>query len=222
MIQQEYYVSFQAANSGHYYGKWLEQAYSDGRVLDFDIDPKLPVYTFWDLGVADATAIWLMQYVSGELRLIAYYENSGEGLPFYIDWLKKFQLKYRIKFADHFAPHDIEVRELTSGKSRRDIARTLGINFRKAPKIGVMDGIESARILFDRFWFHKTNCKLGIEALAEYHKEYDVKNKVYKDHPKHDWTSHAADALRYLAISWKEYFANKMDVRPVSYKQYIP
>lgn len=205
IIQQEYYCSFEGAIEGAYYAKQMKQAELQGRICDFAIEPALPVYTFWDLGVADAMAIWVMQPFRNELRMIGYYENSGEGFVHYINWLKDFRDTHNISFQRHYAPHDIEVRTLgAEAKSRYEIAKGLGIKFDKTPNISIMDGIEALRMLMPRMWFHKTNCKQGIRALKEYKKEYDQKRHCYKDNPLHDWASHGADAARYLGVAWRD------------------
>lgn len=204
VIQQEFYCSFEAAIDGAYYAKQMKRAEEEGRICDFPIDPSIPAYTYWDLGFNDSTAIWVLQPFRNELRWIGYYENSGEGLPHYINWLHDFRNRHGIVYAQHWGPHDIEVHELSTGKSRRQTAHSLGVNFGVAPKAGVMDGIEAIRLLFPRFWLHKTNCKQGIRCLREYHKEYDEKNKCYKSTPKHDWSSHGCDAMRTFSNSWIE------------------
>ena len=153
--------------------------------------------TFWDLGVGDATSIWFMQAVGNEIRFIDYFESSGEGLKYYADILQEKGYTY----GRHFAPHDIQVKELGSGLTRLETARSLGIKFEIAPKQGVEDGINAARTIFNKCYFDEKNCHEGLQALRNYRKEYDDKRKQYKPRPYHDWSSHAADAFRYLAGS---------------------
>lgn len=189
---------------GAYYFKQLEAAREDDRICKVPIDPVLPVSTFWDLGIADATAIWLVQQAGQELRVIGYYENHSEGLQHYINWLHDFRDKHSITFGDHWAPHDIQVRELTSGKTRKDQARKMGIVFRVTPNIPVMDGIEAARRILPRCYFDQDRCVDGIRALSYYRCEYDEDKKIFKDRPLHDWSSHGADAFRYFAVAWRD------------------
>ena len=121
--------SFEAAVKGSIYANELAEARKDGRVTAVPHDPILPVDTDWDLGVGDATAIWFSQSLrSGEVRLIDYYESSGEGLPHYAALLRGKPYVY----GKHWAPHDIRVRELASGRSRLETAASLGIRFKVA------------------------------------------------------------------------------------------
>ncbi len=209
MIQQEYFCSFAAAITGAYYGKIMEQLQNQGHIFDFEIEKSLPVYTFWDLGIDDANAIWFMQYVNGEIHLIYYYEDTNKALPDYVAYINNISMRHQIRYAEHFAPHDIQVREYGTGRSRIETARDYGLYFRIAPNISIIDGINAVRMLLPRMYFHKTNCKMGIRCLMEYHREYDTKRKCYGDRPAHDWSSHGADAMRYLAVSWQDYFSDK-------------
>jgi hypothetical protein len=105
----------------------------------------------------------------------------------------------------HYFPHDIEVRELGTGKSRWSIAEELGIKpGEKIPASDVMDGIQATRGVLPLCWFDKEKCKRGILALKSYHKEWDEQKKVFKNHPHHDWSSHAADSFRCFAVGYKE------------------
>jgi phage terminase large subunit len=201
LIQQEFYCSFEAAIQGAYYAKQINKANEDGRITNVPYVENLPVYTVWDLGVGDSTAIWFVQLVNQEIRIIDYYEAQGEGLPYYAKVLDEKGYKY----GGHYAPHDIQVREMGSGLSRLETARSLGINFQVVKNISIDDGINAARTIFNRCWFDKEKTKQGVNCLVNYHKEYDEKRKEYKNIPYHDWSSHGADAFRYLAVQ----FGNK-------------
>jgi len=197
MIQQEYYCSFTAGNVGNYYASLLEGAEAQGRITDIPYDRRLPVDTWWDLGVADATAIWFIQSLGGrEFRAIDYYENRGEGLTHYIKRLHDFPYIY----GTHVAPHDIGVREFTSGVMRIEVARDLGLYFDTAPKLGLAEGIDAVRRILPLFWFDKTKCKRGLKALKDYKKAWDARKKVFSNTPVHDWASHPADAFRTGAL----------------------
>jgi phage terminase large subunit len=195
---------FLTFSKGAYYAKQLEAAREGGRIGTVPIDPILPVSSFWDLGIADATAIWLVQQAGTEIRVVGYYENSGEGLQHYINWLHDFRDKHSIIFGDHFAPHDIKVRELTTGKTRKDQARQMGIIFRVTPNIPIMDGIEAARRIFPRCYFDEKRCSDGLKALSHYRCEYDEDKRMFKDRPLHNYASHSADAFRYFAVAWRD------------------
>lgn len=198
LVQQEFYCSFNAAIQGAYYSKQIKQAEDENRITRVPYVETIPVNTVWDLGVGDSTAIWFTQLVGDEIRIIDYYEASGEGLPYYAKVLQERGYVY----AQHWSPHDIQVREMGSGVSRIETARGLGISFQITKNIGIDDGINAARNIFSRCWFDKDKTKQGLNALINYHKEYDERRKEYKNTPFHDWSSHASDAFRYLAVSY--------------------
>ena len=199
LIQQEYYCSFEGVAFGAYFGRQLKQAEDDGRITKVLYEPELGVETWWDLGIRDAMAIWFTQSVGREIRVIDYYENSGEGLPHYAKVLQGKPYVY----SKHHAPHDIEVRELGSGRSRKETAASLGIVFQVVPNLPIEDGIEAARSIIARCWFDKQKCERGLNALSSYHKEWDDKLKTWKSQPQHDWASHGADAFRMFAVGHK-------------------
>ena len=197
---QEWYLSIDAAIKGAYYTAELTQARQDGRITRVPYDPALPVDTDWDLGVGDSTAIWFSQSLrSGEVRVIDYYEASGEGLPHYARVLKDRGYVY----GQHWAPHDIAVREFSSGKSRLDIAASLGIPFQIVPQLPLDDGVNAVRLLLPRCWFDVQKCEAGLEGLTHYRKTYNERLQEFMGTPVHDWSSHGADAFRGLAVRQK-------------------
>ena len=200
LIQQEYYCSFEAASEGSYYGKLLEQAEQAGRVTRVPWQPELAVDTWWDLGIGDSTAIWFSQRAGLERHFIDYYECSGEGLAHYAKALQDRDYIY----GTHWAPHDIEARELGTGKSRLEVARGLGLSFKVAPRLAVEDGIEAVRNLLPRAWFDAERCRQGLRALKSYHRDFNERRQSYLPHPVHDWASHGADAFRTGAVTLKE------------------
>jgi len=181
---------------GAYYGAMLRQAREENRIKTVPYDPALLVHTVWDLGLDDSMVIGFWQRISTETRLIDYYENNNLGLDHYIKFLKEKPYIY----GKHFAPHDIEHRELTTGVTRRETAKNLGINFEVVPKLDIEDGINAARLMFPRLFIDEKKCENFIEAIRQYRKEWDDKNLKFKDSPVHDWTSHSADMLRYSAV----------------------
>jgi len=199
MILQEFYCNFSASAIGSYYGSQLRLAEQEGRIANVPHETGLPVETWWDLGMRHSTPIWFSQTIGKEIRLIDYYEASGEGLAHYAKILGDKPYVYKA----HHAPHDIEVRELGTGKSRIEVARALGINFRLVPNLGFEDGIEAVRNIFSRCWFDKTKCAPGLKALKNYRKDYDDKRKVFRSYPVDDWCADSSDAFRYLAVGFK-------------------
>jgi len=206
-FEQEYECSFQAAVQGAYFGREMTQAEKDKRICSVPWEPKIPVHTAWDLGIGDSTSIWFAQQVGKELRLIDYYESSGVGLDHYARELKAKPYVY----GDHILPHDAEVKELGTGKSRKETLDSLGIRARIIPAQSVEDGINAARLLIPGAWFDATKCQRGVEALRQYRRDYDEKLKNFKSRPLHDWTSHAADAFRYLALGLRPSTAAKWE-----------
>ncbi len=164
-------------------------------------EPELPVHTAWDLGMSDSTAIWFIQVgPGGEHRAIDYYEAHGEGLEHYIKVLDAKPYKY----GRHIAPHDIRVRELGTGKSRLEVARSLGVRFDICPNIPVQDGINAVRRLIPKCRFDAVHCEGGVEALRHYRREFNDRAGDFMARPVHDWTSHCADAFRYFAVGFRE------------------
>lgn len=207
IVAQEFFNSFEAPMYGAYYSVGMTRMEETKRITAVAWEPRLAVNTYWDLGMGDSTAILFVQQHGAEYRIIDCYENSGEGLGHYAKVLRG-QVEGGGHRADyvygrHYAPHDIEVRELTSGKSRIETARSMGIKFSVVPKHGLEDGIEATRNILPQVWIDEKSCGRLIEALRGYRKEWDEKNKCFRDHPLHDWTSHFADAMRYFAWSCK-------------------
>ncbi len=194
---QEMECSFDAAITGAYYAKELEEA--QPRITTVPHDPMLKTHTAWDLGIADSMSIWFFQAVGREIRVIDYYEASGYGLDHYVKLLQSKGYLY----GSHYGPHDIQVRELGTGKSRWEVAKSLGVTFTVVKQMEVADGINAARLTIPRMWFDKEKTALGLDALKQYREKIDEKRQVSMG-PLHDWTSHAADAFRYLCVGHRD------------------
>lgn len=211
IIQQEYYCSFAQGAEGAYYAKHLNRLENEGRVKIVPYEPHAPVDTYWDIGVGDETVILLAQNVGNEIHIINMYRNQGEGLQHYARWLQTEAEKHDYVYGTHWAPHDIQVRELGSGaRTRLEIAKDLGIKFRIVPKLPIHEGIELARGLFPRLWIDQQKCQYLLKALENYHKHFNEKLNVYSDNPVHDWSSHCADAFRYMSIVYNKSTRNTM------------
>lgn len=195
---------------GAYYTKQMNIASEDGRITRIPIEPQLKTFTFWDLGIADAMSIWVLQVHGNELRMIDYYENNGESMQHYFNYLNDLRDRYNFTYTGHYAPHDIQVRELSSGRSRLDIAKSMGVNFKVVKNKSVADGIEASRNILPRVWFDADRCKQGIKCLRNYRKEFDEKKNVFKQQPLHDWASHGADSFRMFSVAWKDNMVQNM------------
>lgn len=209
--EQEFECSFEAAIVGSYFGKEIAQAERDGRITTVAHEPDLPVHTAWDLGIGDSTAIWFWQIVGKEIRVIDHYENHGQALPHYAGVLASKPYDY----AADWVPHDAKVREMGTGRTRVETLQGMGRKPRLVPDHKLMDGINAARLTIPRCWFDFDKCRDGIEAMRQYRVEFDEKTRAFKDTPRHDWTSHTADAFRYLAMAYRELTAADVPVDPI-------
>jgi len=207
---QEFECSWVANVPGSVFGKELQDADDAGRINSVPHQSQIKVDTWWDIGMHDYTAIWFTQSVGrGEVHIIDFYENHGEGLPHYVQELKSRDYTY----GNHYGPHDLEVKEMGTGKSRREAAQSLGLNFRLVPRLPIEDGIHAARMLLPRCWFDRDNCRKGLEALRHYHRAFNERTRTFRDNPVHDWSSHAADAFRYMGVGMEQMATN--DGRPL-------
>jgi len=190
---QEYECSFDAAIKGAYYGKLVERAEDEGRIGHIVYyDEAVPVYSCWDLGIGDHTAIWTFQVVGPEFHWLSYYENTGQNLGHYVDYLDT--LPYKI--VEDFLPHDSEARELQTGLSRTQFLQNRKRNVTVVPRHGVDDGIAAVRKQFNTFYFNKEFTRHGVDCIRMYRTEFNEKKKIGARKPLHDWSSHAADAMR--------------------------
>jgi len=198
---------------GAIYAKELRRAEEENRFTNVKYDPSKAVQTFWDLGRADKTAIWFVQIVGFEFRVIDYYENSGEAIGHYMKHLQGLEYVY----GECWLPHDAQSELLASERTIEQQMRGAGFKVRITPKMSVAHGIDAARTMFSNLWFDADKCADGINALRHYRYEVDPETRVYSKNPLHDWASHAADAFRYMAIALKEpklKGLNKPDSKP--------
>lgn len=207
--------------TGSVFGKQLALAREQNRITKVPYDDALGCYTAWDLGVGDSTAIWWFQVTTGgEIHFIDHYESSGEDLGHYISVLQNKPYQYN----KHFLPHDANARELQTGITRVDFFNQRGINnvevLRPTRFILGQDDISMvARPKFSRCWFDEDKCKRGLECLRAYHYEYDEKNRLLKDKPCHDWSSHSASAFIYALMAEAENITVKVNYH---FKPFVP
>ncbi len=188
--------AFEAANEGYYFAKMISQARQERRICHVPYDENAKTFTAWDIGIGDDNAIWVFQIVGKEVRCIDYYENNGEQLAHYVNWLKSKPYVYE----KHFMPHDAGNRSLQTGKSLADIARGLGMKVHIIERdTNEMLGIECLRGMLPRFWFDQTKCAKGLKSVEAFRKEWNDKLGCYREKSHHDWASHASKALIYAA-----------------------
>ena len=190
---------------GSYYQSEMRRMKDEDRICKVPYDRAKGVVTAWDLGIGDSTAIWFAQFIGAEVHIIDYYETSGVGLEHYAKVLQDKGYVYD----QHIFPHDVRVRELGTGKSRIETLEDLGIrDIDIAPDLLVDDGIQQVRTLLDKCWIDEEKCEKGIDCLLNYSRDWDDNMKVWRKRPQHNWASHGADAMRYLAVGYSEHTFN--------------
>jgi hypothetical protein len=195
VYEAEFECSFDSAALGSIYAKGLTKAEEEKRITKVPYETGIKVNTYWDLGMADKTAIWFVQQKGSAFHIIDYYEDSGESLEFYATVLDEKKYIYDT----HYLPHDANVRELGTGVSRVETAQSLGMRTSIVPKLPVEDGINAVRMVLSRCWFDFEKCKYGLDALRQYRWATTERGEI-KNKPEHSWCSHAADSFRYFAV----------------------
>lgn len=193
--EQEFECSFLAAIKGSYYSRHVAKARDEDRITRVNYDPLLPVHTFWDLGVSDPTVILFVQFLRDEIRIIDRYIATNEDLSHYVKELQKRDYVY----GDHWLPWDAQAKDLTSNESPHDMLKRLGIRGRITPNIKVNHGIESVKMHFKKLYIDE-RLEQFIDNISQYRAEWDDKRGGFKPVPFHDFTSHDADALRYVCV----------------------
>jgi phage terminase large subunit len=206
---QEFECSFDAAIKGAYFGKEIAALERAGHIVSLPVVKSLPVQTAWDIGVHDSTVVWVFQTLGHEIHVLDCIEGSNRGAPWYLDELDK--RGWMTPETRHWLPHDVAQREWTSGRSRIEFLASMGLKIDRVPDISKHDGISAVRLMLPQTWFNAETCGDGIEALRQYRTEYNEKTKAFTDQPRHDWTSHFADAFRYLCVAARSLAPIKRD-----------
>jgi len=200
---QEFECDFESAIVGAYYGKEMRLLTDQGRITKVEYDPMYKVNTAWDLGYTDSTSIWWFQVIHGEIRVLEHHSSNGQSVPFYTGLIQSKNYNY----GTHWLPHDARAKTLSSGGKSiiEQLSAKIPLESMKiVPNLSLQDGIQASRMALQRAWFDGDKCMEGIECLRQYQREYDEDKKVFRDRPRHDWTSHSADAWRYCSIAWRE------------------
>jgi hypothetical protein len=205
--------AFEASVEGAYFGALMEAAETQGRIGTFKANPDYPVHTAWDIGRSDYTSIWFWQRFVGRLRLVGFYQNSGEGLPHYA---REVQNRYAAnrwmrKGGIDYVPHDARVTEWGTDKSRIEQMFKEKLNPRIAPELSLEDGINAVRATLPMCEFDAEGCAEGIRMLKSYRKEWNEEAGCWRDRPRHDLASHGADAFRYLACAHRDLTPPKVE-----------
>ena len=193
---QEFEISFDSPVVGSYYGEIIRELDSKNHIREIPSENATNKFTAWDLGISDSTSIWVAEVIGGEYRLMDYYENHGQSLDHYVGWIRD----NGYQDYSHILPHDVQVRELGTGKSRLELLQSVGLDITIAPKLSVEEGIQAVRQILPNCWFNKDKTKYGLECLRNYRRVFNEKLNVYMQTALHDWASHGADAFRYFAV----------------------
>lgn len=203
--------AFQGSVEGAYYATELARAEREGRICDLPFHPELPVYTFWDIGRSDSTAIWAMQQVGPWMQFINYYENSGQGAAHYANKLQAWRDTLGYRYGRHYLPHDARVADWSQSdnRTRAQVIEDMKIGpVEVVPQVEVLqDGIEMTRQMLARCKFDKRACgetepgsgRGGLPALRAYRAVFDEKSQTWSDRPIKSWANHGADAFRQCA-----------------------
>lgn len=200
---QEYLCSFNAAILGAFYAREMVAVRNEGRIDDtLDAMPDRPVHRAWDIGVRDDTSIWWFQVVGGQVFILDCYSTNGVGVDHYAEVIAARKAEHGWIDGTDFVPHDAKVKEWGTGRTRVETMQSLGLSPQLVPSAGLLDGINAARKTLPLCVFHPRT-EDGIAALEQYRREWDDDKKTFKANPLHDWSSHCADAFRYLALAWR-------------------
>jgi len=186
---------------GAIFAKEMQQAEKDGRITKVPYDATKPVHAVFDLGWSDSTAIWFLQFVGMETRLIRYIEDSQKTISYYLATMQTFGYVYETIWL----PHDAENKTLAAaGRSIDDIVRAAGFKTNILPRVPILDSINAARTIFPNCWFDREHAADGLACLRHYRYDVDPDTKQFSRNPLHDHYSHGADAFRYIALMIKE------------------
>jgi phage terminase large subunit len=200
---QEYEVSFSASLPGSYFAEEMKQVRDEDRIIAVDAIADRPVMRAWDLGVTDSTSIWMYQMQGSQCVVLDHLTSNSVGVEWYRDELFRLYEARGWQHGSDYVPHDAKVKEWGSGRTRVETMSALGLRPLLVPLSTIQDGINAVRRLLPLCVFHPRCEEGGISALEQYRREWDDDKKCFKDAPLHDWTSHSADAFRYLAMSYK-------------------
>ncbi len=186
---------------GAIFAKEMQMAELDGRITKVNYDPTKPVHAIFDLGWSDATAIWFLQFIGMETRLIRYVEGNQQTMSDYLAKMQTFGYMYDTLWL----PHDSQNKTLASnGRSIEEIVRAAGYKTRVLERVPILDSINAARTMFPNMWFDRENCHEGLQCLRHYRYEVDPDTKQFSKTPLHDQYSHGADAFRYIGLMINE------------------
>lgn len=195
---QEFDCDFRAAVRGAYYGKQLN-ALETTNFGCYPWDPDLPVILAFDIGYSDDTSIWFAQTNGKEIKIIDFFSVAGYSVDDVLTELGTRPYEY----GTFYLPHDAKNKSFQTGKSTRELMIAAGVKTQLVANLSVQDGIQAVRKTLPSVYFNTSNddVRVGLNALRTYQREWDDKRRVFKENPKHDWSSNPADAFRMLALA---------------------
>lgn len=208
-IKQEFYCDFEVGNVGAYFTRELALMKNEGRIISgLQINPNIPLNTCWDLGATDATAIWFFQINGQWLDLVHYHEDNNRSMKEMLEAAEKIRQEMGCQWGAHYGPHDIKQghQGFETVESRLVQARRAGYFFKITPTVNFTDAVEQMRYVLGFARIHKERCRLGLQALREYARDYDEVKCIYSDKPAEGWYLHGADAFRYLALNYRRFY----------------
>ena len=203
-FDQEYACSFNAAILGAFYAREMVAVRREGRIADIEAISGRPVHRAWDIGVKDDTSIWWFQVVGTQVFILDCYSQSGVGVDHYAEVVEQRRKEHGWEDGVDFVPHDARVKEWGTGRTRVETMQGLGLKPQVVSMASKLDGINAARKTLARCVFHPRCEEQGISALEQYRREWDDDKKTFKANEVHDWSSHLADAFRYLSMAWRD------------------
>jgi phage terminase large subunit len=182
---------------GAVFAREMQSADLEGRIMRVPYDPAKPVHAVFDLGWADATAIWFIQFIGMEIHLIRYIEDNQRTISHYLSVMQTYGYVYDTLWL----PHDAQNKTLAAnGRSIEEIVRAAGYKVQITAKVPVSDSINAARTIFPKCYFDREECAEGLQCLRHYRYDVDPDTKMFSKSPLHDNYSHGADAFRYIGL----------------------
>lgn len=217
-FEQEFNCSFDAAIRGSYYGHDINKAMAEGRIGNVPYVPGVEVQTCWDLGFTDDTVIWFFQVIKRRPQFFDCHATSGESIDDIVLTLHRKRDEYGLKYGNYYLPHDARAKSLQTGKSIIQQLLLHDVRGRIVPSMSVQDGVQATRKMLATSSLDADKCRVGIEALRQYQREWDEDKKAFRQRPRHDWTSHYADGIRVGALGYREDYSPSIIELPEKYK----
>jgi phage terminase large subunit len=211
--EQELECSFDKSLKHSFWGAQIDEMVADGRTAPFEHNKLAPVHLAFDIGISDDTSCWFFQVINGELDVIDHFSESGLSMGEVVDLVQERCRERKYKMGDWWLPHDAAAREWQTGKTAIEQLYAKGFNVRRVPSESVYSGIQAVRWTLPHMRIHGERCADGLQALKAYQKSFNDKTQSYSRTPLHDWSSHSADAMRYLCLAVSVYDLQVSKVR---------